>query len=251
MNKIKVVKDRNYTTISNVILRDKQLSLKAKGLLITVMGLPDNWDFTIQGISRVLKEGKESISSAIQELMDGGYCSRQNHRDNDGRYVGYDYTFYESPTPATDEPTTENPVQVNTQQLSKHPINDLKNKENSKAVGKSSQIQEVYEFWKTTMALNGSTKLTTEREAKIKARLKDYSIERIKSAIIGCSLSPYHQGKNDTGTKYLDIELICRTGSKLEAFEAIANTQQKPTMSDEEAQARADFLISQELNNGR
>ncbi len=81
-------------------------------------------------------------------------------------------------------------------------------------------IVDVFNFWKTTMHLNGGTKLTTEREAKIKARLNDgYTVDRIKSAIIGCSVSPHHMGQNEQKTVYNDIELICRTGAKLEAFE--------------------------------
>lgn len=247
MNRITVVKNKNYTVISNVILRDARLSLKAKGLLVTILGLPDDWDFTVSGITKTLKEGRESIASGIAELMEYGYCSRTNERNEAGQYLGYDYTFYETPmsteAPTAESPTTENPTQVNPTQLStQNPISKQRKKE----------TEEIFVFWKETMSLNGTTMLTSKRKQKIQSRLAEgYNIERIKNAIVGCSLSPFHNGQNDTRTKYNDIELICRSGEKVEFFEAIANTQQKPTMSDEEAQARADFLISQELNNGR
>jgi hypothetical protein len=129
MNKVTVVKLRNYTIISNSVLRDKRLSLKAKGLLITVLGLPDTWDFSIQGISTILKEGRDSVTAAISELIEFGYCSRVEEREPDGKFVGTDYTFYEAPiiarvepqqeNPFTDNPYTENPTQLSKEELSK------------------------------------------------------------------------------------------------------------------------------------
>lgn len=124
MNKITVVKNTNYTVISNVILRDKRLSLKAKGLLITVLGLPDDWDFTIRGIVTTLKEGRDSITAAIAELVEFNYCSRTEERDETGKFIGIDYTFYEAPIlsalePITENPITDNPPAENSPQLSK------------------------------------------------------------------------------------------------------------------------------------
>ena len=142
MNKVTVVKLRNYTIISNDVLRDKRLSLKAKGLLITVLGLPDSWDFSIQGISTILKEGRDSVTAAITELIEFGYCSRAEERDSDGKFIGTDYTFYEAPiiarvephtgNPFTDNPITENPTQVSKEEVSTHQekdtgVSDLKN----------------------------------------------------------------------------------------------------------------------------
>jgi len=216
MNRIKVVKDRNYTTISNVILRDKRLSLKAKGLLVTVMGLPDTWDFTVQGIATTLKEGRDAITGAIAELIEFDYCTRVDERDADGKFIGIDYTFHEAPIlsvvePITENPITDNPPTGNPPQLSKQ-------EELSKQREKDTVA--LFEFWKSTMNLNGNTFLTPKRENAIKSRLKQgYTVERIKNAIVGCSVSPHHQGRNDTKTVYNDIELICRTGEKVEFFE--------------------------------
>lgn len=78
-------------------------------------------------------------------------------------------------------------------------------------------VQAVWDHWKTTMS-RPRAMLTAERKHKIEARLKDYSVDDIKRAIDGCKASPHHQGQNEHGTKYTDIELICRTGSKLEQF---------------------------------
>lgn len=120
MNIVKREKSKNYTTISNVFLRDKNLSIKAKGFLAVVMSLPEDWDFTINGICSVLKEGKTAIYSAIQELKDCGYCNVDVCRNEKGIITGNDYTFREFPNegnPYSEEPHsdfrhTENPTQI-------------------------------------------------------------------------------------------------------------------------------------------
>lgn len=136
-------------------------------------------------------------------------------------------------------PNRENPTQVNPTQLSKQ--KEL-NKQRIK------ETEEVFDFWKTTFNLNGRTLLTNERKAKIKARLKDYPIERIKNAILGCSTSPHHLGQNDSGTRYIDIELICRTGAKMEWFEDmwLSHTHQK--LTSQEIDGRTATIASMELN---
>ena len=88
-------KSKQYVTISNEVMRDKDLSLKAKGLYALVMSLPDDWDFTLKGICAISKENYTAVNSAIKELIDAGYCTREQARA-DGRITGYDYIFYDS-----------------------------------------------------------------------------------------------------------------------------------------------------------
>lgn len=122
MSTIRVNKNTNYTVMSNYHLRDMNLSLKAKGLLCVMLSLPDNWDYTIIGLTQILKEGKDSIVSILNELENNGYLERMQVVDSKGRFAGYDYTVYEQPqgrnpcteNPYTDNPHTENPLQLNT-----------------------------------------------------------------------------------------------------------------------------------------
>lgn len=111
MNKVARRKTSKYTTISNVFLRDKNLSLKAKGFLTVIMALPDDWDFSIKGICSVLKEGKTSVYSAVQELKENRYCKTTPSRDEKGLIIGLDYVFYEEPY--KEEPNKEEPQQDN------------------------------------------------------------------------------------------------------------------------------------------
>ena len=109
MNKVTRKKTSKYTTISNEFLRDNNLSLKAKGFLTVIMALPDDWDFSIKGICSVLKEGKTSVYSAVQELKENRYCKTTPSRDEKGLIIGLDYVFYEEPY--EEEPNKEEPQQ--------------------------------------------------------------------------------------------------------------------------------------------
>ena len=117
MNKVTRIKNDNYTTISNVFLRDNNLSLKAKGLLAIILSLPETWDFSIKGICTTLKEGTTAVYSAIDELKEHGYCKVVTNRNEKGMIIGNDYTFYEEPynvNPHVENPNVDNQAQINT-----------------------------------------------------------------------------------------------------------------------------------------
>lgn len=93
----RVVKDKNFTVMSNCHLRDKHLSLKAKGLLSIILSLPDDWDYSLRGLESILKEQKSTIGSVINELIDQGYIERIQDRRSGGRFGQIEYVIYESP----------------------------------------------------------------------------------------------------------------------------------------------------------
>ena len=81
------------------------------------------------------------------------------------------------------------------------------------------EITIIFAYWKIVMKKGSQTKLTDKRKSKVDDRLEEgYTVETIKQAIDGCARSPHHMGKNDEGTIYDDLELICRAGDKLENF---------------------------------
>ena len=69
----RVVKTKNYTMMSNQHLKDKRLTLKAKGLMSVMLSLPENWDYTLRGLSAISKEGVDAISEAVKELERSGF----------------------------------------------------------------------------------------------------------------------------------------------------------------------------------
>lgn len=94
-------KDNPYVLINKRFLEDKNLSLKAKGLLAYCMSKPDDWEFRVESLSRALKEGIDAIYSGFKELIEFGYCTRDRHRDATGSFSRLEYTLTEEPIKIT------------------------------------------------------------------------------------------------------------------------------------------------------
>ena len=131
----RVERNKGYTVMSNHHLRNKELTLKAKGLLSQMLSLPEDWDYTLAGLSYINRESIDAIRTAIWELEKAGYITRRQGRDDKGKMTAIEYTIYEQPqpppeldcpilenptaanpvleNPTTDKPTTENPMQLN------------------------------------------------------------------------------------------------------------------------------------------
>ena len=152
MSVFRVEKTKGYTVMSNHHLRNHALSLKAKGLLSQMLSLPEDWDYTLQGLAQINKESIDAIREAVRELERAGYIKRSRERDERGRerdergcLRGTVYTIYEQPhaeptpeepaqekpaldnptleKPMLDFPTLENPMQLNTKGKNKEKRN--------------------------------------------------------------------------------------------------------------------------------
>ena len=108
----RVERNKGYTVMSNHHLRNKELSLKAKGLLSQMLSLPEDWDYTLKGLSLINREKIDAIREAIRELERAGYIVRSRERDEKGRLRGTDYVIFEQPqtSPVSDLPTLDNPT---------------------------------------------------------------------------------------------------------------------------------------------
>lgn len=104
----RIEKNRDYTVMSNHHLRNKALSLKAKGLLSLMLSLPDDWDYTLAGLAHICKDGIDSISSAVKELENASYIQRRRIRNAKGQLAEIEYTILESPI--MEKPELENPI---------------------------------------------------------------------------------------------------------------------------------------------
>ena len=130
----RVERNTGYTVMSNHHLRNKELSLKAKGLLSQMLSLPEDWDYTLAGLSLINRESIDAIRTAVWELEKAGYITRRQGRDEKGKMTAIEYTIYEQPqppeldcpvlenptadnpileNPTPDNPTSENPTQLN------------------------------------------------------------------------------------------------------------------------------------------
>ena len=103
----RIERTRDYTVMSNYHLKDSALSLKAKGLLSMMLSLPDEWNYTTRGLAAICKEGVDAIGGALRELEKAGYIVRRQLRGPGGRISDTEYTIYEKPRPAVEEPPEE------------------------------------------------------------------------------------------------------------------------------------------------
>ena len=118
----RVKRTKNYTVMSNIHLRDKRLSLKAKGLLSQMLSLPDNWDYTLRGLAAINREQVDAIRQGVRELEEQGYVVRRRLRDEEGHMGKTEYCIYEEPRlvlPTEEEPEWAYPMRGNDTQLSK------------------------------------------------------------------------------------------------------------------------------------
>lgn len=146
MREFEIEQDDSFTVITNNILRNKELSNSAKGLLCTILSLPPDWDYSFNGLVAICKEGKSAIRNTINELKYAKYIKISQYRNEKG-YYQYKYTVYRKPyeerdlnknypTPenrttdnrSSDEPKTENQLQLNTNKLNKEELIDKKDK---------------------------------------------------------------------------------------------------------------------------
>lgn len=105
-----------FTVVDNYALRDDNLSLKARGLLVTMLSLPENWQFSENGLCSIFKkDGQASIRSGLKELEEFGYLVRTRTRDNLGRVSSVDWTIYDYPH--LENPSLDSQPQLNTKEL--------------------------------------------------------------------------------------------------------------------------------------
>ena len=116
MKKILVKKSSNFTTINNEFIFNKEMSLKAKGLLCHLLALPESWDLYVEEVEKWHKDKKDSIYTGFKELMSLGYVQRIQKREA-GKFKGFDYIVFEKPKRDLSETVlseTENPQLLNT-----------------------------------------------------------------------------------------------------------------------------------------
>ena len=117
MNIKRIQKSKNYSIISNEILKRKDLSLKAKGLMSLILSLPDSWELTVNGLVAIVKESKNTVYTVLKELNGFGYVERKRVTDSSGKVIKWELIVYEKPLtkkPDTKKPDVESCTQIRT-----------------------------------------------------------------------------------------------------------------------------------------
>lgn len=111
MSVVRVHKTKNYTVMSNHHFKEKKMSLKAKGLLSLMLSLPDDWNYSVSGLVKLSKYGKDGVMSALSELEKFGYLHRIKLQNEKGQFTGIEYNIYEQPQ--EDFAVADNPILAN------------------------------------------------------------------------------------------------------------------------------------------
>ena len=153
MKKILVKKSSNFTTINNEFIFNKEMSLKAKGLLCHLLALPESWDLYVEEVEKWHKDGKKAIYSAFKELSELGYVERTTQREK-GKIVKWDYVVYEKPL--------SQKVEVEKLQVENAPLLNIDNILNTDIIKKENfdfeELEELnVEIWKKWRAYRKET----------------------------------------------------------------------------------------------
>ena len=164
-------KKNNFTVIDNDIFKNKELSLKAKGLLCLMLSLPDDWEYSLEGLVTLSDDGRTSVSNALNELQNLCYFRREWVYEN-GRIKGVEYIISEEPM--TDELISENMISENQPQLSTNNNKELKESKTNLYASEFSELWKLYPNKKGKQAA---------RKSYIKARKEGVSFEDVKNGI--------------------------------------------------------------------
>ena len=110
---------KKWTTVDNAWVKDVTLSAKAKGILLYILSLPDDWDLHINELVTHFTDGEKGIRSGLKELSDKGYLFANARRDDKGIFVGIDYVILENPdayNPDAEKGDAENRQLLNTKE---------------------------------------------------------------------------------------------------------------------------------------
>lgn len=173
---IRIEKTKDYTVMSNYHFKEKEMSLKAKGLLSLMLSLPEKWDYSIAGLVSICKENETSIKTALEELKQFGYLEiikKMPNETKSGR-IEYEYVVYEKKQEGKKQDLenlgveilhVENPIQYNTNKLNTNELNI--------------KYKEIFDHWNSKSIIKHSVLNDTILKA-IKQSLKEFSIEQIK-----------------------------------------------------------------------
>ena len=197
MEVIRVIKNKDFSIISNKIFQDKKLSLKAKGLLALLLSLSDNWKLSVNGLNAILKEGHRSIRSTINELIDNKYMERQQVREN-GKIIFWNYIVYENPRLHVHSVNVQSVYEQNDIEYKTNNINNSNNKDDNKNEFylevmnfknySNDMLTNFFEFW-SEPTKKGIMKKDLQKTWATSRRLKTWAKNDIKWAMQSVGIS--------------------------------------------------------------
>lgn len=181
---IRVNKTADYTIMGNSHLREKEMSLKAKGLMSLMLSLPNDWDYSVAGLVSICKESDSSIKSALDELKKFGYLviTKKLPNQTDSGKIEYEYNIFEYPQ-------GKEPERIQ--------VNEVAEESKDKPKNNDTDINAVVDRYNRICAsLPKVTAITDKRKRAIKSRLKQYSMVEIEEVFLLSERSDFLKGTN-------------------------------------------------------
>jgi predicted transcriptional regulator len=178
MNIKRIQKSKNYSIISNEILRRKDLSLKAKGLMSLILSLPDSWDLTVNGLVEIVKESKNTIYSVLKELNGFGYVERNRVTNLTGKVIKWELIVYEQPhtkKPQLKKPDVEKCTQISTNTKISTNINKIYWIDEIKELNYPKEMKEDFLSYWLEESKSGKTRQSMQKTWSTERRLKTWS----------------------------------------------------------------------------
>ena len=210
MNIKRIQKSKNYSIISNEILRRKDLSLKAKGLMSLILSLPDSWDLTVNGLVEIIKESKNTVYSILKELNKFGYVERNRITDNTGKVVKWELLIYESPhtkKPQLKKPDVENCTQIITDTKINTNLNKIYWIDEIQELNYPKEMKEDFIGYWSEESKTGKTRQSMQKTWNTERRLKtwaknDKNWNKTKTSKIDAQIDSYVGALNLLEEKY-------------------------------------------------
>ena len=210
MNIKRIQKSKNYSIISNEILRRKDLSLKAKGLMSLILSLPDSWDLTVNGLVEIIKESKNTVYTILKELNGFGYVERNRITDSTGKVVKWELLIYESPhtkKPQLKKPDVEKCTQISTDNKISTNINKIYWIDEIKNLNYPKEMKEDFLSYWLEESKTGKTRQSMQKTWNTERRLKtwaknDKNWNKTKTSKIDAQIDSYVGALNLLEKKY-------------------------------------------------
>ena len=210
MNIKRIQKSKNYSIISNEILRRKDLSLKAKGLMSLILSLPDSWDLTVNGLVEIIKESKNTVYSILKELNGFGYVERNRITDNSGKVIKWELLIYEQPhtkKPQLKKPDVEKCTQINTDTKINTNLNKKYWIDEIQELNYPKEMKEDFISYWSEESKTGKTRQSMQKTWNTERRLKTWSKNdknwnRTKTSKIDAQIDSYVGALNLLEEKY-------------------------------------------------
>jgi hypothetical protein len=209
---VRVVKNKDYTVMSNAHLHDKRLSLKAVGLLSIVLSLPDDWHYTVKGLVGSVKDGERAVNGALSELKKCGYLQVNKLYPNSERNkIEYQYVFYEKPQGIQNVPLEQDLQNVDLQNVGLQNV-DLQN------VG----------------AYINTNKQSTNKQNTKELNTNEYKEKNIKKESVNSVIAEYTESKDlqDALHDFVDMRTKARKPLTVRAMKLSLNELDKLAVDD-------------------